>query len=253
MTIKTEIKNGVFILTMHRPEKKNAIDLEMFAAMTAALRSASQQTEVRCVLIQGGKDFTVGNDLDDFKNFPAKDQDAPAFKFVREIMAFEKPILAAVTGFAVGVGVTMLLHCDMVFAARGASFSLPFLQLGLCPEAAASLLLPRLAGHQKASEMLLIGGAFGSGEASQVGLVNHVVDDDKVVEIAAVYADKVAQLPPSAVRLTKALLKQETKDIAALRFCQEGDNFIQLLQSPEAKEAFDAFFSKRKPDFSCFA
>ncbi|RJF99779.1 enoyl-CoA hydratase [Noviherbaspirillum saxi] len=252
MSIEIEIKNGVFILTMNRPDKKNAITHEMYVAMTEALQRASQQNQVRCVLIKGGKDFTVGNDLDDFKNSPAKDQDAPAFKFVREIMDFDKPIVAAVRGFAVGIGVTILLHCDMVYAARGSAFSLPFLQLGLCPEAAASLLLPRLAGHQRASEMLLIGEGFGAEEAQQAGLVNRVVDDDKVVDIAMAQAIKVAQLPPAAVRLTKALLKQETQEEAALRFRQEGDSFIQLLHSAEAREALEAFFRKRKPDFSRF-
>lgn len=254
MTLHIEIKGGVFVLTMQRPDKKNAINAEMYSALTDALKHASEDQSVRCILIQGsGGDFTAGNDLDDFKNSPAADQNAPGFKFIRAIMAAEKPIVAAVSGLAVGVGVTMLSHCDLVYAGKGATFTLPFVSLGLCPEAGSTYLMPRLLGHQKAAEKLLLGEPFGANYAYEAGLVNEVVADNEVAQIALTQAMKLAELPASAVRLTKALMKQETQQAAADRFAQEGGHFINMLRSPEAAEAFNAFFGKRKPDFRRFS
>lgn len=257
MGIRTTVEHGVMTIRFDRVEKKNAITEAMYQQMADALRLAAGDPSVRVVLFRGHAEiFTAGNDLDDFLQRPPGDGDGitqpPVFQFLAEISQADKPVIAAVSGAAVGVGTTMLLHCDLVYASETAKFSLPFVQLGLCPEAASSLLLPRLAGYQRAAEKLLLGEPFAAVEAFTMGLVTRVLplaDLDAFVERQAA---KLAMLPASSLRETKRLMKQSVASDVAVRMVEEGAAFRRLLQAPEAREAFSAFFEKRKPDFAQF-
>jgi len=254
MDIDTAIDGGILTVTFNRPAKKNAITAAMYQQLADALRVAQDEPSVRVVLLVGQPEiFTAGNDLDDFLNAPPTGEESSVFRFLRAISTAEKPIVAAVRGAAVGVGTTMLLHCDLVYAGRGARFSLPFVQLGLCPEAASSLLLPQMFGYHRAAEKLLLGEPFGADEAAAIGLVNQVLDDDAVLAHAQKQAAKLAALPASSIRTTKWLMKGDQGEDVAARMQKEGQAFREMLGAPEAKEAFAAFFEKRKPDFRQFA
>ncbi len=257
MSILTRIEQGVLTIEFDRLDKKNAITAAMYQQMADALRAAASDDAVRAIVIRGKEEiFTAGNDLEDFmKRPPSSEEDAakaPVFQFLHEISHAAKPLVAAVSGPAVGIGTTLLLHCDLVYAAEGARFSLPFVQLGLCPEAASSLLLPRLAGYQRAAEKLLLGEPFGAQEAQQIGLVTRVFAAGELHDFALAQARKLAALPASSLRETKRLMKGVETAQMETQMAQEGAVFRRLLQSPEAKEAFTAFFEKRKPDFSKF-
>jgi enoyl-CoA hydratase/carnithine racemase len=244
---------GVMTIELNRPQKKNAITADMYVALADALTEAREAREIRTVMIVGKPDvFTAGNDLQDFIDHPPNSEDSPVFRFLREISHAPKPLVAAVCGAAVGIGTTLLLHCDLVFAGDNARFSLPFAQLGLVPEAASSLLLPELFGYQRAAERLLLGEPFGADEALRMGLVNAVLPADAVAGHARLQANKLAALPGAAVRATKRLMKRSR--IAAIESCMqlEGEEFRERLQSPEAREALTAFFERRRPDFSRF-
>lgn len=256
MSILTTTDQGVLTIEFDRLDKKNAITAAMYQQMADALREAARSDAVRAIVIRGKPEiFTAGNDLEDFMQRPPVEGEpskAPVFQFLHEISHAAKPVIAAVSGAAIGVGTTMLLHCDLVYAGDNAKFSLPFVQLGLCPEAASSLLLPRLAGYQGAAEKLLLGEPFDAQEALRMGLVTRVVPVAGLHDFALAQARKLAALPASSLRETKRLMKGA--DIAAMeqRMDEEGAVFRRMLQAPEAKEAFTAFFEKRKPDFSRF-
>lgn len=251
--IHTELTSGVLRIEMRRPEKKNALTGPMYAAMADALERAAREDAVRVVLIHGQPGvFTAGNDLADFLDGPADDPDRPVFRFLRAIAAAPKPLIAAVTGNAVGVGTTMLLHCDLVYAGEGARFQLPFVNLALCPEAASSLLLPRLAGHPRAAELLFFGEPFDAAKAREIGLANAVLPDAGVFAHALARAQKLATLPAASLRETKRLMKQGIAALVPQAMQDEGEIFRRQLASPAAKEAFSAFLEKRKPDFSKF-
>jgi enoyl-CoA hydratase/carnithine racemase len=253
MDILTTHEGGILTIELNRPQKKNAITADMYGALTAALIEAGETPAVRAVMIVGKRDvFTAGNDLQDFIDHPPSSHDSPVFRFLREISRAPKPLVAAVCGPAVGVGTTMLLHCDLVYAGDNARFSLPFAQLGLVPEAASSLLLPELFGYQRAAERLLLGEPFGADEALQMGLVSAVLPADAVVGHARLQADKLVALPAAAVRATKRLMKQSRIEAIGSRMLLEGEEFRERLKSPEAREAFAAFFERRRPDFSRF-
>ncbi|KAF1030312.1 MAG: 2,3-dehydroadipyl-CoA hydratase [Burkholderia plantarii] len=254
MAIQTDVANGVLTITIARPAKKNAITAAMYQAMADALAAAEGDSAVRVILIRGSEgNFSAGNDLEDFMSSPPNSPDAPVFQFLNRISTAAKPIVAAVPGIAVGVGVTLLLHCDLVYAADTAKLSLPFTQLGLCPEAASSLLLPRLAGHQIAAEKLLLGEPFDALEAHRIGIVNRVLPAAELDAFAARQADKLAGLPASSLRLTKALIKRSGSAVeVAQRMEEEARHFGAMLRAPEAREAIGAFFEKRKPDFRQF-
>jgi enoyl-CoA hydratase/carnithine racemase len=244
---------GVLRVQMNRPEKKNAITRAMYAALADALREAGHDAAVRVVLITGAAGvFTAGNDLGDFLDDPPRDESAPVFRFLRGISTFEKPIVAAVAGAAVGIGTTMLLHCDFVYAAEDARFSLPFVNLGLCPEAASSLLLPLAAGYHRAAELLLLGEPFDARRAEACDIVTRVVPAERLEDTALAAARKLAALPPAALRASKALMKRSLAPRVEDAMAAERDAFSARLRSPEAKEAFNAFFERRKPDFSRF-
>ena len=252
--IQCECREHILRITINRMEKMNALSVAMYDAFASAILAAEGDPEVRVILIEGaGGCFTSGNDLHDFATSPPTGEESPVFRFLQAISGAQKPIVAAVLGPAVGIGTTMLLHCDLVCAGEGARFELPFVNLGLCPEAACSLLLPHLAGYQRAAELLLLGEPFGADRAREIGLVNAIFPDKELSEQAFATARKLAQRPPVAVRLTKELLKKAGRRAVAETMAEEGRHFLQRLTSPEAKEAFAAFFERRKPDFSRFS
>ena len=251
--IKTETRDRVLRIEIARPEKKNALTQEMYRAMADALAAAEADGAVRAILIHGARDcFTAGNDLRDFLDRSASGGASAAFRFISALPTLAKPLIAAVGGPAVGIGTTLLLHCDLVYASPGARFQLPFVPLGLVPEAASSLLLPMVAGYQRAAELLLLGQPFPAEKALAAGIVTEIVPEDKLLDHARAAAAAVAALPPASVRLTKQLMKRQLAAPIAAQMEEEGRLFAERLQSGEAKEAMTAFFEKRKPDFSRF-
>lgn len=249
--VRVHLQDGCLQIGIHRPDKKNALTLAMYAAMAAALARADREAGVRVVLLHGSEDcFTSGNDLQDFLGSPPDGESSPVFQFLEALDRAVKPVVAAVNGAAVGIGTTLLLHCDLVYAGESARFQLPFVNLGLCPEAASSLLLPKLVGHQLASELLLLGDPFDADRAREMGLVNGVLPVPDVLPHALAQCRKLALKPPASLRLTKALLKKAGRRAVAETMAEEGRLFLERLASPEAKEAFQAFFERRAPDFS---
>ena len=242
---------GVMTLTFHRVDKKNSITRAMYAALADALEAAAQDASVRVVVLQGDPTvFSAGNDIGDFLQQPPSSQDSPVFRFLRAIASFPKPVIAAVCGPAVGIGTTMLFHCDLVYAGDNAAFSMPFVNLGLCPEAAASLLAPQLLGYHRAAEALLLGEPFMAEAALEVGLVNRVVPPTECNAVAQAQARKLAGKPLSSLVETKRLMKLGQTAPVLERMAIEGDSFGRMLGEPAAREAFTAFMQKRKPDFS---
>ncbi|MDB5822611.1 MAG: enoyl-CoA hydratase [Herminiimonas sp.] len=254
MDIRNEKANGICTIQFDRPEKKNAITQGMYQAMADALKDAGADATVRVIVISGRPEiFTAGNDLEDFLKNPPQGADNPVAQFMQNLSKAEKPVIAAVSGAAIGIGTTLLLHCDLVYAADNAKFSLPFTQLGLCPEFGSSLLLQRVAGYQKAAEKLLFGEAFSAQEAANMGLVNHIVAADQLDAFIAGRAAKLAALPAASLRATKRLMKANLGPALGAAMTEELKHFKEMLGAPEAKEAITAFFEKRKPDFSKFA
>jgi enoyl-CoA hydratase/carnithine racemase len=254
MSIKTATLNNVATIEIARPEKKNAITVDMYDAMAKALRAANADPAVRAVLITGQPGiFTSGNDLEDFMQRPKQGMDSPVFQFMQALAGSEKPVVAAVTGAAIGIGTTMLLHCDLVYVSDEARLAMPFTSLGLVPEFASSLLLPQLLGHVKAAEKLLLGDPFTPQDAVDLGLANAVLPAGEVVNHARRIAERFNALPPAAVRESKKLMKRAGAERVLEIIAVEGGVFQQRLGSPEAKEAFSAFFQKRKPDFAQFS
>lgn len=253
MHIKTAMLNGVASLEIARPEKKNAIGSEMYAQMAQALDVAGQAQAVRAVLIHGQPDvFTSGNDLEDFVQGEPMAPGSPLRAFMQALADCPKPVVAAVTGPAIGVGTTMLLHCDLVYASDTARFALPFVSLGLVPEFGASWLLPRLAGRAKASEKLLLGMPFTADEAADMGLVNDILPEPEVIAHARRVAERFSVLPPAAVQQTKRLMNAGLGECLSQAMAAEIAAFSECVKGPEAKEALSAFFQKRPPDFSKF-
>jgi enoyl-CoA hydratase/carnithine racemase len=237
---------------LDRADKRNAITRSMYDAVTEAIVEAEADEAIRAVLFSGaGEAFCAGNDLNDFVADPPTGMDSPAFRFLRAISTAEKVLVAAAHGSAVGVGATMLLHCDLVVAARSARLSLPFVTLGLVPEAASTLLLPRTIGHLRSAQLLLLGEPIDAETALRWGLVNRVVEDDKLIDVAIELLTRVGSLPPSAVRLTKQLLKDDRGGVG-VRIEEEADIFADRLKAPEFQEAVSAFLEKRAADFSRF-
>lgn len=248
--ILTHTDAGVMTITFNRLDKKNSITSSMYAAMADAVAQAATDPAVRVVVFQGHESiFSAGNDIGDFLNQPPTTQESPVFRFLRGIATFEKPLLAAVAGPAVGIGTTMLFHCDLVYAGDNAAFSMPFVNLGLCPEAASSLLAPRMFGYHRAAEALLMGEPFFAEAAQEVGLVNRVVPPTEVNGYAQAQARKLAGKPLSSLIETKRLMKGDTQAVLQ-KMDEEGQSFGRMLREPAAKEAFGAFMEKRKPDFS---
>ncbi|WP_112488166.1 enoyl-CoA hydratase [Thiomonas sp. X19] len=245
------LEHGVLSLTFNRVEKKNALTSAMYAALADQLEQAAGDVQTRVLVIQGQESlFTAGNDVSEFLQRPPASMEAPVFRFLRAIADFPKPALAAVCGPAVGIGTTLLLHCDLVYAGDNALFSLPFVNLGLCPEAASSLLLPLRIGHAAANEKLLFGEPFTADEAQELGLVNRVLPPSEVNVFALQQARKLAAKPLASLMVTKTLLRQPQRAAVHAMITEEAAHFERLLKGPAAKEAFGAFLAKRKPDFS---
>ena len=253
--ILVHTEEGVRTITFNRADKKNSITEAMYTQMADALASAKAEAEVRVVVFQGDiAIFSAGNDIGDFlkqASTPgAMGGDAPVWRFLQEISAFPKPLIAAVCGPAVGIGTTLLLHCDLVYAGDNAAFSLPFINLGVCPEAASSLLLPQMLGYHRAAEALLLGEPFLAEAALEVGLVNRVVPPTECNALAQSQAKKLARKPLSSLMAAKRLMKGGQAKAVSERIAEEGEVFARMLREPAAKEALTAFMEKRHPDFS---
>jgi enoyl-CoA hydratase/carnithine racemase len=249
--VLTAQQDRVLILRINRVDKKNALTASMYEALTAALDQALEDADVRVVVITGDERcFTAGNDIVDFMANPPLDTNSPVMRFLRTLTTFPKPIVAAVNGVAVGIGTTLLLHCDLVYAGEGTRFSLPFVDLGLVAEGASSLLLPRLVGQRKAAELLLLAEPFDAATAAEMGLVNRVLPPAEVETFALAQAQKLAAKAPSALQLTKALMQRPLEDAIAEAIAVEAYHFAAQLRSPEAQEALQAFIEKRKPRFA---
>ncbi|HYP34009.1 MAG TPA: enoyl-CoA hydratase [Burkholderiaceae bacterium] len=253
MSIRTVNTNGVAVIEIARPEKKNALTQAMYTAMAEAIAAADADAAIRAVLVTGQPGiFTSGNDLEDFMQRPPAGEDSPVFQFMKALAACGKPVVAAVTGGAIGIGTTMLLHCDLVYISDEARLAMPFVGLGLVPEYASSLLVTQLVGHVKATELLLLGEPFNGEAAVEMGIANAVLPAAEVVNHARRMAERFNALPPGAVRESKALMRRAQKALVEETVRVEGEIFGKRLRSPEAMEAFQAFFQKRKPDFSKF-
>ena len=253
MSIRTATINGVATIEIARPEKKNAITGAMYTALANAFDAAREDNAVRAVLLTGQPGiFTSGNDIEDFVQRPASLEQAPSFAFMKALINCDKPVVAAVTGAAIGIGTTMLLHCDFVYVSDEARLAMPFVSLGVVPEFGSSLIVPQLMGNVRAAEKLLLGDPFTGAEAVECGIANAVLPAGEVVRHARRIAERFNALPPGAVRETKRLLRRNRSAALLETIGVEGQVFGTRLQSPEAKEAFSAFFEKRKPDFSRF-
>jgi len=236
--------DGICEVRLNRPEKRNAITFLMYEQLTRALGAAQADESVRAVMLSGeGASFSAGNDLQDFLSGPALSAAHPAMQFLRTLATFGKPLLAAVQGQTVGIGVTMLLHCDLIVAARAAQFSLPFVALGLVPEAGSSLLLPRLIGQQRAAELLFLGQPFNADTAYRLGLVNSVVEEGALLDETRALARAVAQQPPAALAATRRLLRGDTDELLA-RIEEEASIFGAQLQSEEFRARVRAFLTR---------
>ncbi len=242
---------GVMTLTFNRVDKKNSLTAAMYASLADAIAQAAVDTQVRVLVFQGHETvFCAGNDIADFLNNPPASQDAPVFRLLRNISEFPKPVLAAVAGPAVGIGTTLLFHCDLVYAGDNAAFAMPFVNLGICPEAASSLLAPQMFGYHRAAEALLLGEPFMAEAALEVGLVNRVLPPTEVNQYVQVQARKLASKPLSSLLETKRLMKAGMTQLVQQQMNEEAASFGRMLHEPAAKEAFSAFMEKRKPDFS---
>ena len=249
--ILIDTTDGVMTLTLYRVEKKNSFTQAMYAACAAALEQASTDNTVRAVVLQGhAAIFSAGNDIGDFLSAPPASQDSPVFHFLRALATFPKPLVAAVCGPAVGIGTTLLFHCDLVYAGDNAAFSMPFVNLGLCPEAGSRLLVPQMMGYHRAAEALLLGEPFMAEAALEVGLVNRVVPPMEANGVAQAQARKLAAKPLSSLVETKRLMKKGQTAQVLQVIAEEGQRFGEMLREPAAREAFTAFMEKRRPDFS---
>lgn len=250
--VKATLSDGVLRIQFNRPEKKNALTTAMYETIAGIMESAQDDAKVRVLFFTGSEDcFTSGNDIADFLASPQITEDSPVSRFLNILADGEKPMVAAVNGPAVGVGTTMLLHFDMVYAGTGAQFHLPFVNLALVPEAGSTLLLPLLAGYQKAAELVLLGEPFGAAEAREIGLVNAVMEEGEVEEFAMGKALALAAKPPQALARARTLLRAGRDSLGEVMIA-EGKAFAEGLLSEEAQEAMRAFMEHRPPDFSKF-
>jgi len=250
MHIRSVSVDGVATVEIARPEKKNALTQAMYRDMAEAIERARADQQVRALLITGQPGiFTAGNDLEDFMRHPPPGADSPVGLFMQALLACEKPVVAAVTGAAVGIGATLLLHCDLVYISEQAQLLLPFVNLGLVPEFASSLLLPERMGYVRAAEALLLGEPIGAARAVELGLATAVLPSSEVLAHAQRIATRFNSMPPEAVRDTKRLMRAGARTAIARAMQEEWTLFAARLGSPEALEAIQAFLQKRKPHF----
>ena len=247
--VQVERKDGVLSILLARPERRNALTVAMYSALADAIESAAGDKSIRLITIEGqGEDFTAGNDLGDFLKEmpqPGSGEDLPVWRLLRALAKNQVPIVAAVHGNAVGIGTTMLFHCDFVLAEEGCRFVMPFVDLGLVPEAASSLIFPRLAGRRNAARHLLLGEPFGASEAHDMGLASHVVPQGHLKAALAGLVTALLAKPPEALRQTQALLRREDTEAVLARMELENGHFAERLQSDEVKSAITAFFASR--------
>ncbi|MGH8433332.1 MAG: enoyl-CoA hydratase-related protein [Pseudomonas sp.] len=253
--VVVEREEGLLTLRLNRLDKKNALTRAMYSRMAEVLEAADADPSVRAVLICGSSEcFTSGNDVADFLQAPPTGMDSPVFCFMRALFELKKPVVAAVAGAAVGIGTTLLLHCDLVYVSRDATLKMPFVSLGLCPEFGSSLILPQMLGHAKAAELLLLGESFTGEQAAAWGIANAALEDGAAtLAKAREMALRFQQLAPSAVEVSKRLMKAPGREALRQVITEEGELFGQRLRSPEAVEALSAFMQRRKADFSKFA
>ena len=251
MDILVSRDGAVTTIEFNRPQRRNAITSAMYTELTEALREAEADDGVRAVIFRGKADvFTAGNDIEDFIQRPPDADETPVFHFLRTVAHATKPLVAAVNGPAVGIGTTLLFHCDLVYAGDNARFQLNFTSLGVVPEFGSTYLLPLIAGYRRASELLLLGEPFGADKAFAAGIVTQVLPAGDTFEAAAQAAAKLASLPPESIRLTKELIKDGHRAAIDKQLQKEGDHFRRMLGKPAAREAMRAFMEKRRPDFS---
>lgn len=244
-------EGGIATLAFQRPGKKNAITAAMYAALAQGLLAAASDDAVRVIVIAGSSGvFTAGNDLEDFLHHPPQGNHSPVLQFMRALRDHPKPVIACVDGMAIGIGTTLLMHCDLVYASEQSRFAMPFTQLGLCAEFASSLLLPQLAGYHRASEILLTGESFSVDQAVEIGLVNRALPVTELESFVRTKAQALVALPSDAVRTTKRLMKAAQVSTVEVVMQEELTEFTRLLSGPDAKEAFEAFVQKRKPRFT---
>ncbi|MCD9147777.1 enoyl-CoA hydratase-related protein [Pseudophaeobacter flagellatus] len=249
-TITLQTLDKVTTLTINRPAKRNAITQEMYGAMAAALRAYEAAPDQRAFVITGSEDyFTAGNDLQDFSMADHSAEQPPVAQFLAAISTCSKPVIAAVNGPAIGIGLTMLLHCDLVYAAESATFTAPFVKLALVPEAASSMLLAASVGMAVANDILLAGRSLSAAEAHDYGLISRVFSDATLTEEVAALAKHVARSAPEAMKLSKSLIRHQRDQVAA-HMAQEADLFVAQLKSPEFSEVVSAMMQKREPSFS---
>ncbi len=243
MDVLTTKEDGVLTIELNRPAKKNAITVAMYQMMADAIRDGEEDESVRVLLFCGGPEgFCAGNDLADFTE---DNDDQPVEMFMRRLMLAAKPVIAAVTGAAVGIGTTMLLHCDQVYAAEDAKFAMPFVKLGLCPEFGSSLLLPQIVGYHRAAGLLFFGEFFSAQEAFDMGLVSRILPPADLLPYAYAQAAKLVAMPPPSLRTSKSLMKASTYDAVLARLAEEEEQFNALLKGPEAKQALAVFLERR--------
>ena len=248
--VRSESAAGVARVRFDRLDKKNAITAQMYLQLAEALAAADADAGVRAILLHGSADcFTSGNDVADFLQRPPSGEGSPTWRLFEVFPNLSKPVVAAVGGPAVGIGCTMLLHCDLVYAASNARFQLPFVPLGIVPEFGSTFLLPLLAGYQRAAQLLLLGQPFDAQQAYDAGIVSAVVSQESLLDEAGKAAASLASLPAESIRLTKRLMKARYGKTVAETIAEEGRIFRERLQSPEAKQALNAFLNKtaRKP------
>ena len=245
--VTLERESGLLSLRLNRPDKKNALTRAMYSQLAIALEQADADPTIKVVLISGSSEcFTAGNDIADFLEQPPSGPDSPVFQFMRSVLDCRKPIVAAVAGSAVGIGTTLLLHCDLVYISRDARLRMPFVNLGLCPEFGSSLILPRLLGQARAAQLLLLGEGFSGEQAGAWGLASEVLADGAAtLARAREMALRLAELAPAAVQISKALMKAPDREQLQQVIAEEGALFVQRLHSPEALAALSGFLSKR--------
>lgn len=251
--IQVTLEERVLRVCLNRPERKNALSLAMYSALADVICDANNEALVRVIVLTGTDDFfTSGNDLLDFMNEPDIHEQHPVVRFMRALQGSAKPVVAIVRGHAIGIGTTLLLHCDLVYAAEDARLQLPFVNLGLCPEYASSYLVPRLVGHARAAELFLLGEPFSGTQAAQMGMVTAAVPSATLAAYANDKITRLAQQPPAAIKRTKALLKHNQGAAIEASIQAEFKGFTEGLAADECKESITAFFEKRAPDFSRF-
>ncbi len=251
--VVSQLQDRIFTLSLNRPERKNALSLAMYSALAELISAADSEPQIRVIVLTGTDEFfTSGNDLMDFMNEPHIHDNHPVVRFINALRHCSKPVVAIVRGHAIGIGTTLLLHCDLAYVAEDARMQLPFVNLGLCPEYASSYLVPRVLGQQQAAELFLLGEAFSGAEAANLGLVTKALPSNTLTEYAFTKIQRLAQQPPAAVRRTKALLRAATLSSIDQSLQAEYAGFAEGLASEECKESVTAFFEKRTPDFSRF-